>query len=214
VSAAGGLKIAVPRGALFGETLDLLDSLGVDTAEVRANDRKLVFPDQGLVTMRPSDVPTYVEHGAADIGITGKDVLLEQTGREVYELLDLGYGYCRMVVAEREGSDAMAESLRRLGAVRLATKYPRIATRHFADTGRQAEIVEVKGSVEIAPLTGLVDGIVDLTATGTTLSENHLVEREEICECTARLIANPVAHKLKATQIDDLIGRIRTVLSA
>jgi ATP phosphoribosyltransferase len=213
VSAAGGLKIAVPRGALFGETLDLLDSLGVDTAEVRSNDRKLVFPDQGLVTMRPSDVPTYVEHGAADIGITGKDVLLEQTGREVYELLDLGYGYCRMVVAEREGSDAMAESLRRLGAVRLATKYPRIATRHFADTGRQAEIVEVKGSVEIAPLTGLVDGIVDLTATGTTLSENHLVEREEICECTARLIANPVAHKLKATQIDDLIGRIRTVLS-
>jgi ATP phosphoribosyltransferase len=214
VSAAGGLKIAVPRGALFGETLDLLDSLGVDTAEVRSNDRKLVFPDQGLVTMRPSDVPTYVEHGAADIGITGKDVLLEQTGREVYELLDLGYGYCRMVVAEREGSDAMAESLRRLGAVRLATKYPRIATRHFADTGRQAEIVEVKGSVEIAPLTGLVDGIVDLTATGTTLSENHLVEREEICECTARLIANPVAHKLKATQIDDLIGRIRAVLSA
>jgi ATP phosphoribosyltransferase len=210
-AAANGLKIAVPRGALFGETLDLLDSLGIDTGEVRSNDRKLVFPEQGLVTMRPSDVPTYVEHGAADIGVTGKDVLLEQTGREVYELLDLGYGYCRMVVAEREGTDAMAESLRRLGAVRLATKYPRIATRHFADSGRQAEIVEVKGSVEIAPLTGLVDGIVDLTATGTTLAENHLVEREQICECTARLIANPVAHKLKAAEIDDLIERIRTV---
>jgi ATP phosphoribosyltransferase len=209
MSAANGLKIAVPRGALFAETLDLLDSLGIDTAEVRSNDRKLVFPEQGLVTMRPSDVPTYVEHGAADIGITGKDVLLEQTEREVYELLDLGYGFCRMVVAERDGSDAMAESLRRLGAVRLATKYPRIATRHFADTGRQAEIVEVKGSVEIAPLTGLVDGIVDLTATGTTLAQNHLVEREEICECTARLIANPVAHKLKAVEIDDLIERIR-----
>jgi ATP phosphoribosyltransferase len=210
-AAANGLKIAVPRGALFGETLDLLDSLGIDTGEVRSNDRKLVFPEQGLVTMRPADVPTYVEHGAADIGVTGKDVLLEQTGREVYELLDLGYGYCRMVVAEREGTDAMAESLRRLGAVRLATKYPRIATRHFADSGRQAEIVEVKGSVEIAPLTGLVDGIVDLTATGTTLAENHLVEREQICECTARLIANPVAHKLKAAEIDDLIERIRTV---
>jgi ATP phosphoribosyltransferase len=209
MSAANGLTIAVPRGALFAETLDLLDSLGIDTAEVRSNDRKLVFPEQGLVTMRPSDVPTYVEHGAADIGITGKDVLLEQTEREVYELLDLGYGFCRMVVAERDGSDAMAESLRRLGAVRLATKYPRIATRHFADTGRQAEIVEVKGSVEIAPLTGLVDGIVDLTATGTTLAQNHLVEREEICECTARLIANPVAHKLKAVEIDDLIERIR-----
>jgi len=211
VSASNGLKIAVPRGALFRATLDLVDSLGIDTREVRENDRKLVFPDVGLVTTRPSDVPTYVEHGAADIGITGKDVLLENTDREVYELLDLGYGRCRMVVAEREGSRALEESLRRLGAVRVATKYPRVAARHFADTGRQAEIVEVKGSVEIAPLTGLVDGIVDLTATGTTLAENHLVEREEICVCTARLIANPVAHKLKAAAIDDLIGRIRKV---
>jgi ATP phosphoribosyltransferase len=203
------MKIAVPRGALFGDTLDLLDGLGIDTSEVRSNDRKLVFPEQGIVTMRPSDVPTYVEHGAADIGITGKDVLLEQGRREVYELLDLGYGFCRMVVAEREGTNAMTESLRRLGAVRVATKYPRIAATHFADTGRQAEIVEVKGSVEIAPLTGLVDGIVDLTATGSTLQENHLVEREQICECTARLIANPVAHKLKASEIDDLIERIQ-----
>jgi ATP phosphoribosyltransferase len=204
------MKIAVPRGALFKDTLDLLDELGIDTSEVRSNDRKLVFPEQGIVTMRPSDVPTYVEHGAADIGITGKDVLLEQVRREVYELLDLGYGFCRMVVAEREGSNAMEESLRRLGGVRVATKYPRIAAAHFADTGRQAEIVEVKGSVEIAPLTGLVDGIVDLTATGTTLTQNHLVEREQICECTARLIANPVAHKLKAREIDDLIQRIRS----
>jgi ATP phosphoribosyltransferase len=214
VSPARGLKIAVPRGALFAETLDLLDSLGIDTREVRENDRKLVFPEVGLVTMRPSDVPTYVEHGAADIGITGKDVLLEQSEREVYELLDLRYGLCRMIVAEREGENAMEEALRRLGAVRLATKYPRVAARHFADTGRQAEIVEVKGSVEIAPLTGLVDGIVDLTATGTTLAENHLVEREEICICTARVIANPVAHKLKATEIDDLVDRIRQVVPA
>jgi ATP phosphoribosyltransferase len=214
VSPIGGLKIAVPRGALFRETLDLLDSLGIDTREVRENDRKLVFPDVGIVTMRPSDVPTYVEHGAADIGITGKDVLLEQSEREVYELLDLRYGLCRMVVAEREGENAMEESLRRLGAVRLATKYPRIARRHFADTGRQAEIVEVKGSVEIAPLTGLVDGIVDLTATGTTLKENNLLEREEICVCTARLIANPVAHKLRAAEIDRLIERMREVVPA
>jgi ATP phosphoribosyltransferase len=214
VSPIGGLKIAVPRGALFRETLDLLDSLGIDTREVRENDRKLVFPDVGIVTMRPSDVPTYVEHGAADIGITGKDVLLEQSEREVYELLDLRYGLCRMVVAEREGENAMEEALRRLGAVRLATKYPRIARRHFADTGRQAEIVEVKGSVEIAPLTGLVDGIVDLTATGTTLKENNLLEREEICVCTARLIANPVAHKLRAPEIDRLIERMREVVPA
>ena len=205
--------LAVPRGALLEGTLDLLDRLRIDTSEVRSNARRLVFPETGIVTMRPSDVPTYVEHGAADIGITGKDVLLEQSGREVYELLDLGYGQCRMVVAERQGPSAMEESLRRLGAVRVATKYPRIAARHFADTGRQAEIVEVKGSVEIAPLTGLVDGIVDLTATGTTLKENHLVEREEICKCTARLIANPVAHKLMAAEIDDLVQRIREARS-
>jgi ATP phosphoribosyltransferase len=203
------LTIAVPRGVLFDETLDLLDRLGFDTSEVRSNARRLVFPEAGLVTMRPSDVPTYVEHGAADIGITGKDVLLEQPDREVYELHDLAFGRCRMIVAGRGGDDAMAESLRRLGTVRIATKYPRVAARHFADTGRQAEIVEVKGSVEIAPLTGLVDGIVDLTATGRTLAENNLVEREEICVCTARLIANPVAHKLKAAPIDELLQRVR-----
>ncbi|MBA3299146.1 MAG: ATP phosphoribosyltransferase [Thermoleophilaceae bacterium] len=203
------LTIAVPRGALFADTLDLLDRLGVSTAEVRENDRKLLFEDAGIVTMRPSDVPTYVEHGAADIGITGKDVLLEQPEREVYELLDLGYGRCEMVVAARTGDDALAESLRRLGRMRVATKYPRVAAEHFAETGRQAEIVAVKGSVELAPLTGLVDGIVDLTATGTTLRENGLEVLEEIVTCTARLIANPVAHKLKAADIDALLRKIR-----
>jgi ATP phosphoribosyltransferase len=204
------LTIAVPRGALFGGTLDLLDTLGVDTAEVRSNDRKLLFEDAGIVTMRPSDVPTYVEHGAADIGITGKDVLLEQPEREVYELLDLGFGRCEMVVAARRGDDALGEALRRLGRVRVATKYPRVAEQHFAGTGRQAEIVAVKGSVELAPLTGLVDGIVDLTATGKTLAENDLEVVEEIVTCTARLIANPVAHKLKAAEIDALVERIRS----
>jgi len=204
-----GLTIAVPRGALFAGTLDLLDRLGLDTSEVRANDRKLLFEESGIVTMRPSDVPTYVEHGAADIGITGKDVLLEQEEREVYELLDLGFGACEMIVATRGGRDAVGESLRRLGRVRIATKYPRIAARHFAETGRQAEIVEVKGSVELAPLTGLVDAIVDLTATGKTLAENGLEATERIEVCTARLIANPVAHKLKGDQIDKLVERIR-----
>ena len=205
-----GLTIAVPRGALFGETLDMLDALGVDTSEVRANDRKLVFPDVGIVTMRPSDVPTYVEHGAADVGITGKDVLLEQAQRRVYELLDLGFGYSRMVVAARAGDDPLGEPLRRRGIVRIATKYPRIAETYFTGTGRQAEIVEVKGSVEIAPLIGLTDAIVDLTATGTTLRENNLVEVEQIADATARLIANPVSHKLKAAEIDALVDRLRT----
>lgn len=206
---ANGLTIAVPRGALFTETLDLLDQIGIDTSEVRSNDRKLLFRDVGIVTMRPSDVPTYVEAGAADIGITGKDVLMEQSEREIYELLDLGYGACTMVLASVAGDDPMEEARRRLGMVRIATKYPKIAARHFAATGRQAEMVEVKGSVELAPLTGLVDGIVDLTATGTTLRENGLVVREEIVLCTARLIANPVAHKLKAAAIDELLERVR-----
>ena len=202
------LRIAVPRGALFTGTLDLLDRLGLDTSEVRDNDRKLLFDDAGIITMRPSDVPTYVEAGAADLGITGKDVLLEQSERELYELVDLGYGECTMVLATVAGRDPAAEALRRLGVVRIATKYPRVANRHFLETGRQAEIVEVKGSVELAPLTGLVEGIVDLTATGTTLRENGLVIREEIARCTARLIANPVAHKLKAEEIDHLLERL------
>ena len=136
------LRIAVPRGALFQGTLDLLDQLGLDTREVRAGDRKLLFEQAGIVTMRPSDVPTYVEAGAADLGITGKDVLLEQSEREVYELADLGFGRCTMVLATVAGEDRAAEALRRLGVVRIATKYPRVAAQYFLDTGRQAEIVE------------------------------------------------------------------------
>ena len=202
------LRIAVPRGALMTDTLDLLDAIGIATAEVRANDRKLLFEDVGIITMRPSDVPTYVESGAADIGITGKDVLMEQSEREIYELADLGYGRCVMVLASEAGVDRGAEALKRLGVMRIATKYPRIASAYFERTGRQAEIVEVKGSVELAPLTGMVEAIVDLTATGTTLAENHLVIREEIAVCTARLIANPVSDKLKAAAIDAVLERV------
>jgi ATP phosphoribosyltransferase len=220
MSKTQGLTIAVPRGALFKDTVDLLAGLGIDTEELRGNDRKLLFEEIGVITMRPSDVPTYVEAGAADVGITGKDVLLEQAshgsgpthpegGREVYELLDLGYGRCTMVLASEQGPDPAVEALRRLGVMRVATKYPRIAARHLEETGRQAEIVEVKGSVELAPLTGMVEAIIDLTATGTTLRENNLVIREELMVCTARLIANPVAHKLKAARIDELLERLR-----
>ena len=204
-----GLTIAVPRGALLLETLGLLDGLGIDTAEVRSNDRKLLFEDVGIVTMRPSDVLTYVEAGAADIGITGKDVLMEQSERQVFELLDLGFGPCSMVLASRAGPDAADEALRRLGVVRVATKYPRIAADYMERTGRQAEIVEVKGSVELAPLTGMVEAIVDLTATGTTLRENGLVVREEIATSTARLVANRVALRVKAAAIDEVVERLR-----
>jgi ATP phosphoribosyltransferase len=178
---------------------------------VRAGDRRLLFADSGIITMRPSDVPTYVEAGAADLGITGRDVLLEQSEREVYELADLAYGPCTMVLASAAGEDRAAEALRRLGVVRVATKYPRIAGRYFRDTGRQAEIVEVKGSVELAPLTGLAEAIIDLTASGQTLRENGLVVREEIARCTARLIANPVAHKLKAAAVEALLDGLDAV---
>ena len=203
------MRIAVPRGALFKEALDVLDGLGIDTAEVRSNDRKLLFEESGLITMRPSDVPTYVESGAADIGITGKDVRAEHPERNVYELHDLGFGRCEMVFATVDGDDPAAEALRRLGIMRIATKYPNMASAYFERTGRQVEIVEVKGSVELAPLTGMVHGIVDLTATGTTLRENGLVVREEIMHSTARLIANPVSYRVKAAEIDAVLERLR-----
>ena len=207
----GPLRLALPRGALFEATLDRLDGIGVDTAELRGDSRSLVFQagDLVLVTMRPSDVPTYVEAGAADVGITGKDVLLEQSDRAFYELLDLGYGACRMVLAAPVGDEHVAEHERRLGAVRVATKYPRIAERFFEETGRRAEVIEVKGSVELAPISRLADAIVDLVDTGRTLRENGLEIREEIAPSTARLIANRVAHKLRAAEIDALAGRLR-----
>jgi ATP phosphoribosyltransferase len=211
----GPLRIAVPRGALLGGTLDVLDAIGIDTSEVRGESRSLIFETEGvtLVTMRPSDVPTYVEAGAADVGITGKDVLLEQHDRVVYELLDLGFGRCRMVLAGRKGDKSLGESQRRLGMMRIATKYPRTAERHFEQTGRQVEVIEVKGSVELAPLIGLADGIVDLVATGRTLEENDLEVREEILECTARFVANRVAHKLRAREVDGLTAKLREVAS-
>jgi ATP phosphoribosyltransferase len=207
----GPLKLALPRGALWAETLDVLDRIDIGTAELRSDSRALVFEsgELTLVTMRPSDVPTYVEAGAADLGITGKDVLLEQRDRIVYELLDLRFGACRMVLAGRVGDSALDDDERRLGGMRIATKYPRIAERHFEETGRRAEVIEVKGSVELAPLSGLADGIVDLVATGRTLAENGLEVREEIATSTARLIANRVSHKLRSTEVDELVERLR-----
>jgi ATP phosphoribosyltransferase len=209
---SGALKLAIPRGALWDETLEALDRIGLDTTEMRGDSRSLIFELDGLslVTMRPSDVPTYVESGAADLGVTGKDVLLEQQGDHiVYEILDLGYGACRMVLAGRKGDESLGETERRLGGMRIASKYPRIAERHFEETGRHADVIEVKGSVELAPLVGLADGIVDLVATGRTLKENGLEIREEIATSTARLVANRVSHKLRAAEVDDLAARMR-----
>jgi ATP phosphoribosyltransferase len=148
-----------------------------------------------------------VEYGAADVGIVGKDVLLEQQ-RNVYELMDLGYGECRIVFATAEGRDPEKEELRHLGVMRVASKYPNITRKYFEGLGEQVEVIDLRGSIELAPQVDLAEGIVDLTSTGVTLSENNLVERAEIEACSARLIANRVSHKLKAAMIDKIVKRV------
>jgi ATP phosphoribosyltransferase len=203
----------VPLGALFPGSVEALEAAGVDVAPLRDLGRRLVVTAADgttFITTRPSDVPTYVEAGAADIGIVGKDVLHER-GPDVYELLDLGFGGCRMVYATREGEDPTPAALEHLGVVRVATKYPVSATEHFTRTGRQTEVVKVNGSVELAPLVGLAHGIVDLVATGRTLRENGLVEREQIFDSSARLIANRVSQTLRAGELEEVVGRMGEV---
>jgi ATP phosphoribosyltransferase len=202
----------VPLGALFEGSVDALERAGLDVAPLREAGRRLVVGGGNgttFITTRPSDVPTYVESGAADLGIVGKDVLRERTP-DVYELLDLEFGECRMVYATPEGEDPTPAAIEHLGAVRVATKYPVSAIEHFTATGRQVEVVKVNGSVELAPLVGLSHGIVDLVATGRTLRENGLVERERIFDSSARLVANRVSHKLKAAQVDRLVDSLRS----
>lgn len=201
------LRICVPLGALFAESLDVMERAGLDVAPLRQAGRRLVVEADGctFITTRPSDVPTYVESGAADLGLVGEDVLRERQA-DVYELLDLGYGHCRMVYATQAGEDRTQALLDHLGAIRVATKYPQTALRHFEATGRQAEVVKVNGSVELAPLVGLAHGIVDLVDTGRTLRENGLVEREQIFASSARLVANRVSHKLEAARVDSLVA--------
>ena len=202
--------ICVPLGALFDDAIARLAAAGLDTAALAEAGRRLVVraaDGTTFVTTRPTDVPIYVESGAADLGIVGRDVLREQRP-DVYELLDLGFGSCRMVYATPSGHDPTPGALAHLGAVRVATKYPTVTRDHFAATGRAVEVVRVHGSVELAPLVGLANGIVDLTATGRTLRDNGLVEREEIFDSSARLIANRVSHKLAAEPMDELVGRL------
>jgi len=210
---SGILKLAIPRGSLFRDSLDLLEEVGFDVGELRRNDRKLNF-DVGegrtIITTRPSDVPTYVEYGASDVGIVGKDVLLEHR-RNVYELLDLGFGACRVVYATPEGSDPERDQLKHLGVMRVATKLPNITRAWFEERGQQVETIELRGSIELAPQVDLAEGIIDLVATGETLRENNLIERAEIAACSARLIANRVSYKLKAGMINELARRLQEV---
>ena len=190
------LRIALPQGALLAETRTALAAAGLPTDALAEGGRRLVVPaaDIEYVLARPSDVPTHVAHGAADVGIVGKDVLLESEA-DVLELVDLGYGSCRFVVAApADAIDRSMDEYRHLGSLEVATKYPRVAERHFQGRGIQVEIIKLNGSVELAPQVGLADWIVDLVSTGRTLKENHLAIIEEIAVCTARLIANRVSY--------------------
>jgi ATP phosphoribosyltransferase len=202
--------IAIPRGALFEPVLGLLEASGVIEPGLVSDSRVLVFEGEGvrILTVRPSDVPAYVEAGAADLGITGKDVLSEQREIDFVEVADLGIGACRMVIAAIAGDAGPAEHERRLGLMKIATKYPLVAREHFASAGRQVEIVELKGSVEIAPIVGLADAIVDLVDTGRTLRENGLEEREELFASTARLIANVAFFRTAAAEADRIAGAL------
>jgi ATP phosphoribosyltransferase len=199
-----GLTIAVPRGALFRESLDLLDRLGIDTAPVRDNDRRLIFEELGVITMRPSDVPAYVEHGAADIGICGLDVLREEP-RDLYEPLDLGIGRCTVIVARPKGARPLPKGV----APRVATKYAALATAHYAKKSLPAEIIPLHGSIEVAPSLGLADAIVDITETGETLRANGLTIEEKVLDVSARLVVNRVALKLHPERLRRLIAALR-----
>lgn len=200
------LRFALAQGALLKDSLAALGACGCDVARVTADDRRLVIRsgDIEFVRARPSDIATYVERGAADLGIVGKDVLMESAAR-VLELADLRFGACRFVVAGPR--TAVARSLdeyRHLGSLEVATKYPRVAEQHFRKRGIAVEIVRVAGSVEVAPQVGLADWIVDLVATGATLKANDLVVIEEIAPSTARLIANTAAYHARRGEIAPL----------
>lgn len=205
------IAIALPKGRLLPPALELFEGIGIACVRDLFDSRRLICEDRDrqlrFLILRPADVPTYVEHGAADMGIVGKDQLLEQR-RDVYEPLDLGFGACRLVVAEpaelHKQDDPHSWS-----HLRVATKYPNLAEAYFSRKGIQAEIIKLTGSLELAPLVGLAERIVDLVETGQTLKENGLVEVEEIAKATARLIVNRASLKTKYRRVQALIEQMR-----
>jgi ATP phosphoribosyltransferase len=204
------LRVAVPKGAIFEDALAVLGGAGLPVEVLRDNGRRLFYRTEGteFIVSRPSDVPVFVEHGAADVGIVGKDVLEEQRPN-VMELRDLRVGACRMILAAPEKrAEEVRSAISHAEVVRVATKFPNTARRYFGSLGRQAEIIELHGSVELAPLVGLCECVVDLTASGTTLRENDLVVLDEISRSTARLIANRGAYRLRHGSIAALLEAI------
>jgi len=202
------ITLALPKGRIFDEILPLLKAAGISVAEDPEKSRKLIIgtsqPDLRLVLVRASDVPTYVQHGGADLGVVGKDTLLEHGGDGLYQPLDLQIAKCRMSVAVRSDFD-YAGAVKQGSRIRVATKYTQIARDHFANKGVHVDMIKLYGSMELAPLTGLADAIVDLVSTGSTLRANHLVEVEQIMPISSRLIVNQAALKLKREPVRKLI---------
>ena len=208
------ITIAIPKGRILEESVKLFGRIGIDCRELLSDSRKLVFEntDQRMryMIVRATDVPTYVEYGSADIGIVGKDTLMEQ-GKDVYEPLDLKFGYCRMVVAE-PANLAKVDDPSSWSHVRIATKYPNVTESYFAARGIKVEIIKLYGSIELAPLVGLSERIVDLVSTGETMRQNGLVEVETIAEITTRLIVNRASLKTRQKRISEIIKGLEKIL--
>src|SRR5450631_4703737 len=211
------LTFALSKGRIFDETLPLLAAAGIAPAENPETSRKLIIdsnrPDVRFIIVRASDVPTYVQHGAADLGVAGKDVLLEHGGDGLYQPIDLGIGRCRLVIATKRGFD-YAGVVKRGARLRVATKYVATAREHFAAKGMHVDLIKLYGSLELAPLVGLAEAIVDLVRSGNTLKANDLVAVEDIMPISARLIVNPASLKLKRDSMQPLLDAIGAAVNA
>ena len=210
------ITLALSKGRIFEETLPLLAAAGIEVSEDPEQSRKLILPTNHpnvhVVLVRASDVPTYVQCGGADLGVAGKDILLEHGGADLYQPLDLHIARCRMSVATRDDFN-YAAAVRHGSRIRVATKYTAIARNHFADKGVHVDLVKLYGSMELAPLTGLADAIVDLVSTGNTLKANHLVEVEHVMNISSRLVVNQTALKRKSNILRPLIDAFAAAIS-
>lgn len=205
------LKIALTKGRLEKGAVQIFEAVGIDCSQLKDKGRKLVFhidePDMDFFLAKAGDVVTYVEHGVADIGIVGKDTLME-SGKSCYEVVDLKIGKCKFIVASKENTDLYGGYNHK----KIATKYPEVARRYFRSKGIDVEIIKIEGSVELAPILGLADAIVDIMETGTTLKENGLVVLEEVCDISARMIVNVASLKMKKEDIESLIKRVQAYI--
>jgi len=211
------ITLALSKGRIFDETLPLLKAAGIEVLEDPEKSRKLIIgtsnPNVRIVLVRATDVPTYVQHGGADLGVVGRDTLLEHGGQGLYQPLDLRIARCRMSVAVRADFD-YAGAVKQGSRIRVATKYTQIARDHFANKGVHVDLIKLYGSMELAPLTGLADAIVDLVSTGSTLKANNLVEVEQIMQISSRLVVNQAALKLKREPIRAIIDAFERAIGA